>query len=80
MRACNLDGWGSDSSVDGAETRCVSAESTIRSSAEQSATMADQIPAGALDREVTGPGIITQPLAELLSGGPALLVFLRHFG
>ena len=42
--------------------------------------MQDRIPTSILEMEVTGPDITPQRLNEVVSGGPTLLVFLRHFG
>jgi hypothetical protein len=42
--------------------------------------MTAQIPSKVLETEITGPGTPPSALADILAGGPTLLVFLRHFG
>jgi hypothetical protein len=42
--------------------------------------MHSRINTATLDLEVAGPGIVRSRLRDVVSPGPTLLVFLRHFG
>jgi hypothetical protein len=42
--------------------------------------MQDRIPTNVMALEVMGPGIPEARLGAVVSHGPTLLVFLRHFG